>query len=720
MDLLDFAAQERMQKNAPLAERMRPVTLDQFVGQDHILGPGRLLRRAILADQLSSLIFYGPPGTGKTTLAQIIANQSQSQFLAINAVLAGIKDIREAIKLAEEAQKQQAKRSILFIDEVHRFNKAQQDALLPHVERGLIVLVGATTENPFFEVNKALVSRSRVFELQSLEAQDLERVIDFALSDSQRGFGQKKIRLRDDAKRHLASVASGDARAALNALELAVVSSEPDAEGVIQVDLAVAEDSIQRRAVLYDKDGDAHFDIASAFIKSIRGSDPDAALYWMARMLYGGEDPKFLFRRMIISASEDIGLADPRALEQVMAAAKAYEQVGMPEGRFHLAQACLYLATAPKSNSNFAFFDALKAVEKEQSSGVPNHLKDPNRDQEDLGHGKGYLYPHAYRDHWIEQQYLPAELQGRLFYQPGGIGFESNIKNQVEQHREALLLSMAESGLQDQAAWEQRSLGSDAVVLSAVASEMFALCGDLGPHPMVLCVGPYAGLLAREVLAQTKQATLFIQAETEQKSQRLSASFSSGAFSAPQIVTGSLSEALEQMEGEKIRFDFVLGAEILGDHWQGIKGCLRQTGQLITANRQHHMGQRLSEFLSAEYLESQLGKQLHSAEEAMFGEPENPKMNRGNQAVETLLGGAQLVVGQGFEREYEYPVQCTRSQIETWFSEERVFGYAQYLQAMGPEGTEEVKGRLAQAVLGKTLGWKTHWGFFQARPAQKS
>jgi putative ATPase len=341
MDLFDHARQEQIAREAPLAARMRPRTLDEFAGQEHIVGPGRLLRRAIQADQLSSLIFYGPPGTGKTTLARIIANTTQAHFIAINAVLAGVKDIREAIDVAQERRKLYGQRTILFVDEVHRFNKAQQDALLPHVENGTIILVGATTENPYFEVIKSLVSRSRIFELRRLTEDDLRRVAQRALDDPERGYGRLKVHVADEVLDHLVNVANGDARAVLNALELAVETTPPDAEGVIHVDLAVAEESIQRRAVLYDKDGDAHFDTISAFIKSLRGSDPDAALYWMARMLYAGEDPRFIFRRMLIFAGEDVGMADPNAMRVVTACAQAFDYVGMPEGRFHLSQACI-------------------------------------------------------------------------------------------------------------------------------------------------------------------------------------------------------------------------------------------------------------------------------------------------------------------------------------------------------------------------------------------
>ncbi len=445
MNLFDHARDKVLEKNAPLAARMRPRTLEEYFGQRHVLGPGRLLRRAIQADQLSSLIFYGPPGTGKTTLARIIANTTRAHFTALNAVLAGVADLRAAVADAQTLLGEHARRTILFVDEVHRFNKAQQDALLPHVENGTVTLIGATTENPYFEVNKPLVSRSRIFELKPLDEDDIRGILSAAVSDQERGYGRLKVRLEEEALAHLAHVANGDARAALNALELAVETTPPGEDGSILIGLAVAEESIQRRAVLYDKEGDAHFDAISAFIKSLRGSDPDAALYWMARMVYAGEDPRFILRRMIVFAAEDVGLADPGALRVVMSAAQAYDYVGMPEGRFHLAEACLYLSTAPKSNSAFAFFDALAAVEKERSGEVPDHLKDANRDAEGLGHGLGYLYPHSYREHWVAQQYLPDNLQGRVFYEPGELGFEESLRLRVQRNREAAL-----------AAWQER------------------------------------------------------------------------------------------------------------------------------------------------------------------------------------------------------------------------------------------------------------------------
>jgi len=432
----------------PLAARMRPRTLDEFVGQDHILGPGRLLRRAVAADRVSSLILSGPPGTGKTTIAEIIAGATRGRFVALNAVLSGIKELRVEIEQASEAKNLYGRRTILFVDEVHRWNKAQQDALLPWVETGTVILVGATTENPYFEVNSALVSRSRVFTLKKLSNDDLYAIAAAALRDTKRGYGAYRVEIDPRALDHLVQVADGDARTLLGAIELAVETTPerfpPTADERIYITMEVAEDSIQRKALLYDKEGDYHFDTISAFIKSLRGSDPDAALYWMARMIAAGEDPRFLLRRMLISASEDVGMADPQALVLVSAAAAAYDRVGMPEGQFHLSQAALYLATAPKSNSTMGYFDARATVEKEAEAEVPRHLRDPNRDGKHLGHGEGYLYPHAYRDHWVAQAYLPSRLSGRVFYQPADTGREAEVRREVHRRRELQLSAATE------------------------------------------------------------------------------------------------------------------------------------------------------------------------------------------------------------------------------------------------------------------------------------
>lgn len=453
MDLFDG----RQITKEPLAARMRPRTLDEYIGQEHIVGKGRLLRRAIATDQLTSVIFYGPPGTGKTTLAKVIANHTKSNFITLNAVLTGVQNIRDAIAQAEQNHKLYERKTILFVDEVHRWNKSQQDALLPWVENGTIILVGATTENPFFEVNKALVSRSRVFQLKPLEYADLEKAAKNALTDEERGYGRWNVQFEKGALEHLIDTANGDARSLLNALELAVETTpekwDPKgnpptpAEGsLIFISKETAEESIQRKVVLYDRDGDYHYDIISAFIKSLRGRDPDATMYWLARMIAAGEDPGFIFRRMLISACEDTGLADPYALTVVESCAAAFDRVGLPEGRYHLAHAALYLSTAPKSNSSMAFFDALAAVEKEDAE-VPNHLKDSSRDATGFGHGAGYMYPHAYKDHWVAQQYLPDTLTGRVFYNPSDQGYEKNIRNEVLSRRETQIATILEEHL---------------------------------------------------------------------------------------------------------------------------------------------------------------------------------------------------------------------------------------------------------------------------------
>ena len=438
MDLFDHAMEEELKKKAPLAARLRPRTLNEFVGQEEIVGEGKLLYRAIMSDRLfSSLIFWGPPGTGKTTLAMVIANHTESYFTSLSAVMAGKADLRQVIKEAGDLRKMYQKRTILFVDEVHRWNKAQQDGLLPYVENGTITLIGATTENPYFEVNSALVSRSRIFQMKALTDENISTLLKKALEDKERGYGEKHITLDEDAEDHLIRVSGGDGRNALNALELAVESSLPDDKGVIRVTLDIAQDSIQRRAVLYDKDGDAHYDTISAFIKAIRGSDPDAALFWLAKMLYAGEDPRFILRRLIISAGEDIGLADPMGLVVANAAAQAFDYIGLPEGIYPIVEAVLYLATAPKSNSAGAYFKAYDLIEKSGRTGVPNHLKDASRDRKALGHGEGYRYPHAHPDHFLPQQYLPDDVLGTYFYHPSTQGYEPEIDERLTRWREA-------------------------------------------------------------------------------------------------------------------------------------------------------------------------------------------------------------------------------------------------------------------------------------------
>lgn len=438
-DLFEHARREEREREQPLAARMRPRTLEDFVGQEGILGPGKLLRRAIESDRLfSSIILWGPPGTGKTTLALIIANRTAAHFETLSAVLAGVADIRRVVAEAEERRNLYGRRTILLVDEIHRFNKAQQDALLPHVEKGVVILIGATTENPYFEVIGPLLSRSRVFQFRPLETAETLGLLKRALADSEFGYGARKIEMTDEALAHLAEVAGGDARTALNALELAVESTSPGGDGILRVDLNVAQESIQRRALRYDRDGDEHYDTISAFIKSMRGSDPDAALYWLAKMIYAGEDPEFIARRMVILASEDIGNADPNALVVAVAAAQALQFVGLPEAQLNLAQAVIYLATAPKSNSVLAIAEALGEVEREGRVEVPNHLKDSSRDSAPLGHGKDYQYPHAFPDHFVAQNYMPEAIKGKIYYWPSDQGFEKEIAERVKRWREVL------------------------------------------------------------------------------------------------------------------------------------------------------------------------------------------------------------------------------------------------------------------------------------------
>ena len=429
MDLFDYMRQEEQRKEAPLASRLRPKTLDEFVGQEHILAPGKLLYRAIKADKLSSLIFYGPPGTGKTTLAMVIANTTSAVFEELNASTSGKKDMEAVVEKAKDNMGMYGKKTILFIDEIHRFNKSQQDFLLPHVENGTVILIGATTENPYFEVNSALVSRSTVFELKPLSVDNIKELIRRAVYDVEKGMGSFKAEITDDAVDFLAGVSEGDARKALNAVELGILSTERDENGKIMIDLSVAEECIQRRAIRYDKDGDNHYDIISAFIKSMRGSDPDAAVYYLAKMLYGGESVTFIARRIMICACEDVGNADPQAIQVATACALAVERVGMPEAQIILAHAAIYVATAPKSNAVVnAIFSATDAVKKYNSAEVPLYLRDAHyHGSADLGH-VGYKYAHDYPNNYVDQQYLPDAVKDLKFYEPGDNGYEKEIK----------------------------------------------------------------------------------------------------------------------------------------------------------------------------------------------------------------------------------------------------------------------------------------------------
>lgn len=433
MDLFDYMRETVKETEAPLASRLRPRTLEEVVGQHHILGKDKLLYRAIQADKLSSVIFYGPPGTGKTTLAKVIANTTKADFKQINATSAGKKDMEEVVKQAKDSLGMYGRKTILFVDEIHRFNKGQQDYLLPFVEDGTLILVGATTENPYFEVNGALLSRSVIFELQPLEKEDIKELIRRAVYDRERGMGSYDGEIDEEALEFLADVANGDGRAALNAVELGILTTKRSEDGKIHLNLEVAQECIQKRAVRYDKSGDNHYDVISAFIKSMRGSDPDAAVYYLARMLYAGEDIKFIARRIMICAAEDVGNADPQALCVAVAASQAVERIGMPEAQIILSQAASYVATAPKSNSACnAVFAAMEAVKNRRTEAVPPHLQDSHYPgAQKLGRGLGYQYAHDYPNHYVKQQYLPDGLVGTVFYEPSDNGYEKQIKEHM-------------------------------------------------------------------------------------------------------------------------------------------------------------------------------------------------------------------------------------------------------------------------------------------------
>lgn len=434
MDIFDYARNINSEKESPLASRLRPKTLEQVVGQEHIIGKGKLLYRAIKADKISSVIFYGPPGTGKTTLAKVIANTTSADFVQLNATVAGKKDMQEVVEKAKQTMAMNGRKTILFVDEIHRFNKGQQDYLLPFVEDGTVVLIGATTENPYFEVNTALISRSIIFELHPLSTENIKTLIFRAVEDKENGMGIYNAVIDEDAAQFLAEISNGDARTALNAVELGVLTTDPDADGKIHITLEVAEQCIQKRALRYDKGGDNHYDTISAFIKSMRGSDPDAAVYYLAKMLYAGESVDFIARRIMICAAEDVGMANPQALVVATSAAQAVHQVGMPEAQIILSEAVIYVATSPKSNAACnAIFSAMDTVKNTVTAKVPSHLMDAHyKGSEKLGHGVNYKYAHNYPNHYVKQQYLPDGLEDKVFYEPGSLGYEQEVKKYFE------------------------------------------------------------------------------------------------------------------------------------------------------------------------------------------------------------------------------------------------------------------------------------------------
>lgn len=737
MDLFDHHREAQIDAEAPLAARMRPRSLDEFIGQDAVVGPGRLLRRAIQADQLSSLIFFGPPGTGKTTLAQIIANTTRAQFLALNAVLAGVKDIRAAIAQAQDLRGQFGRRTILFIDEVHRFNKAQQDALLPWVENGTVTLIGATTENPFFEVNKALVSRSRLFQLKPLERADLYRVVEQALADPVRGYGGRSLHVAPEALDHLVNVANGDARALLNALELAVETTPADGAGTVTLTLAVAEESIQQRAVLYDKEGDAHFDTISAFIKSVRGSDPDAALYWLARMVYAGEDPRYIFRRLVILASEDIGLADPNAVTVVTSCAAAFDRVGLPEGRYPLAQATLYLATAAKSNSTMAFFDALATVEREREQDVPNPLRDANRDKQGFGHGQGYLYPHAYRDHWVAQQYLPTGLQGQVFYQPSDQGYEQQIQTQVVRRREAQLAAMVEGSdtapgealtysPEDPARdrWLQRTLSQTGARLGQLRDLLFAAL-PLQRHHTVLDLNARSGLLTWEAVRQVPEGGVYGRVITQQDLDALTEQAALlPELHRPVLFLADLADLAATLAtvAPGVRCDHGVGRNLFSTTAPSpaLLATLGQvlTGHLALVETVPRQAQKLSDLVQRLDLGDRLPPdpwdRWHQAEIALYSDGTDPRFGWDGATLAQDLAAAGWQVQWQSETVQEERL-ITAALCDRWFDTTQPHSYAarlsQWLSAADLAAIEAIVRRSLQQ---QTVPWQTSLVYLQA------
>ncbi|QEN08842.1 AAA family ATPase [Oceanispirochaeta crateris] len=725
MDLFQSSPQ-----NEPLAARMRPRNLDEYIGQDHIVGKGRLLRRAIKADQLSSLIFYGPPGTGKTTLARVIAGTTSSRFLSLNAVLSGVKQVREAIHEAQELRDIHGRRTILFVDEVHRWNKAQQDALLPWVENGTIILVGATTENPYFEVNSALVSRSRIFQLKQLQTEDLFGVARQAIADKERGYGRWNVIFDEGALEHLVKTADGDARSLLNSLQLAVETTPdsypPPDNTEIRINLETAEESIQKKVVLYDKEGDYHYDTISAFIKSIRGSDPDAALYWMARMITAGEDPRFILRRMIISAAEDIGMADPQALVMVNAAAQAFDRVGLPEGQFHLTQAAIYLATAPKSNSTMAFFDAVQVVEEEAAREVPNHLRDPSRDKHGFGHGEGYNYPHAYRDHWVAQAYLPEGLKGRIFYQPASQGYEAEIQKEVISRRELQMAAMIDDSLEnltfspgdkERNSWMRRTRGSAGRFLEEMRQKMFSLLMT-ERHHKILVWRENSGLLLWEAWRQVPEGGVCAWFQ-DQKNLNLCEHFlrSLPESERPVFFGGSseqMFQDLEEIQKQYTRFEAILTRDWISripfsqweKEWEAlIKLCT--TGSVILCSEPlPAQGSRLSDFLPEGEKDLESWLHIRKAELQVYNEA-YPGLASQKSAVALLKKcGASSVEAELLKNSEERIL--SREQLTNWLNTEKEgsLGF-RMMKSLGKENMKAYSEYCLNHLEGAHVNWQS-------------
>jgi len=767
MDDLFSATPANGGNQSPLADRMRPRVLEDIIGQDHIVGPGRLLRRAIQADRLSSLIFYGPPGTGKTSLARVIANTTRAAFESLNAVLSGVKNIREAIDRADERFRLYQRRTILFVDEVHRWNKAQQDGLLPWVENGTVILVGATTENPFFEVNRALVSRSRIFQLKPLDAGGLMKTARNAIADKERGYGKWQVSFEEGALEHLVEVSGGDARSLLNALELAIETSSwntakeelttentelhgggkknstgwPPPEGAaIHISMEAAEESIQRRAVLYDRDGDYHFDTISAFIKSVRGSDPDAALYWLAKMLRAGEDPSFIFRRMIILASEDVGLADPGALNVVVSCAEAFDRIGFPEGNFPLAHACLYLATAPKSNTTLSLFDAMKEVDKEDAE-VPNHLRDASRDAESFGHGEGYIYPHAYRDHWAAQQYLPTSLRGRTFYIPSPVGYEGKIRDDVLRKRElqAAVILGEQAGDGELLSWSAAAKGREGWFKRLESGRSALLLGDrdtifnaASPCRQERVLVPLAadGLLLWESLRRcpeglsaalvandsAREALLRYAAVLDEIEQPEIAVLGSGLLPSPQQAAEwfdtSLFDLILLREPWRRGFSGTQNAQNPETEFANLaesaKALLAPKGRLVLLCSPPVTGQRISQLITDECEgDKPLAEKLKEAEDAFFSRQQG-RLNAWNWDAANVSSAFE---SRGFEVKIGFLEQkeerlISPKDIQAWFDKENSRWGVFMGKALAPDEFSRAEELLAKRIQAGPLPWK--------------
>lgn len=734
-------------KRAPLAERMRPRKLSEYIGQSHLLAPGQLLRRAIEADRVSSLILYGPPGTGKTTLAQVIAEHSKSTFVSINAVLSGVKVIREEIEAAQDRARRFAQSTLLFVDEIHRFNQAQQDALLPWVERGVVTLIGATTENPYFEVNNALNSRSHIFQLRPLSMAELKEVAFNALSDP-RGYSDLKVDLREEALNHWVNVVDGDARSLLNALELAIETTEPQ-QGLITIDLSTAEASIQERAVLYDRDGDAHFDTMSAFIKSMRGSDADASLYWLAKMIYAGEPPRQIFRRLLIFASEDVGLAWSKGLSVVEACAAAFDRVGMPEGRFHLSQATLAMATAPKSNSTMGLFDALETVKNEARAEVPTHLKDANRDGETLGHGSGYLYPHAYQKHWVAQDYLPTSLRGKVFYHPSDQGEESLVATRVRALREAQLEGVISGGagdplLSDQErlsvspheervnTWVERAMGDVSAELAMVREKLLHKA-QIVRNDLILDLNAGGGLFTWPALRATFEGGVWSCCWLNSEAEAMSAMARGLPWAhQPKVLSledlhrraqtsqyPTISPLLTWVKEEGLQFNKILGRSVFNDqdHWGETLNSLclffeGTQGQVCLAEPYIFASQRLSELVLGQDHCLDVGRKamLEKWSELETVVYLDTASHWERDQLESILSASPKISQLKLtEISCERRVRLTSQRVEQWLSSSS----DSYLSKLREEGlTEELAHLIAnelRRLSGRQVSWRVSW-----------